>query len=138
MHISTNYNVKDHPNHAVVTSTSSDTSQAHCSSSGVSDSCNARDEPPPYYLTPQGYYIGQDAAVSVDVKEKRDQKCAIDIEESSPAFATALELQDQKMTPWDVSEGKQVTRCCFITISTRCIIIGLFYPLSYWLVALPW
>lgn len=126
MHISTNYNVKDHPNHAVVTSTSSDTSQAHCSSSGVSDSCNARDEPPPYYLTPQGYYIGQDAAVSVDVKEKRDQKCAIDIEESSPAFATALELQDQKMTPWDVSEGKQVTRCCFITISTRCIIIGLF------------
>lgn len=126
MHISTNYNVKDHPNHTVVTSTGSDTSQAHYSSNGISDSCNARDEPPPYYLTPQGYYIGQDAAVSVDVKEKRDQKCAIDIEESPLSLATASELQDQKMTPCDVSEGKQVIKCCSITISTRCIIIGLF------------
>ncbi|KAI7877799.1 hypothetical protein K492DRAFT_197347 [Lichtheimia hyalospora FSU 10163] len=95
----------------------------HFSSNGVSDfTHNTRDDPPPYYLTPQGYYIGQDA--SIDHKEKKDEKYSINIENPPPLASSSS--QDRTMASSDVTtEEKRTIRCGFINISTRCAIIGL-------------
>lgn len=126
MHTTTNCNEDDHRPQMVFTSTvdASSTSppQRHCPSNDVTDFNNSttQDEPPPYYLTPKGYYIGQDAAVSIDTKEKRDEKWTVNIGEQS--LAAASELRDP---PYDAREEKHTMKCGFMRIGTRCAIIGL-------------
>lgn len=99
--------------------------QTHCPSNKVVDFNNSstQDEPPPYYLTPKGYYIGQDAAASFDTKGTRNEKCAINIKESPPPALVAAPSEPRD--PYDVHEEKHTTKCGFMRISVRCAIIGL-------------
>ena len=121
-----NYSHCNNPRHVIVPSSlavsSSHQHQMHFSSNGVSDFTHTRDDPPPYYLTPQCYYIGQDT--SIDHKEKRDEKGSINIGSSLPLAASSS--QDRTIASYDATtEEKRTIRCGFINLSTRCAIIGL-------------